>query len=491
MDQIHEMLAQYPVVQEWYVIALTALILGWLLRGLFSIGALRREITNLHVDAESHRAAAQAAAYAQAQQQTELARMQERASLAQDYKDRLLDTTDELRDAERLIATLNSELKSEKQNHLARVEELRGAQEMLERRFDELARKALDGNAERFLTSVTERFEKHKQAADADLGARQKGIETLLGPIRENLTKFERQTQELEKAREGAYQQIRQQVVSLAQGQEKLTSETHRLVTALRAPKTRGNWGEFQLRQVVEMAGMVDHVDFHMEKSVNVDGQRQRPDATINMPGGKKLVIDAKTSLDAYLTAAGMDDGPEKQATLGHHARQLRTQMKGLAAKSYFDAIAGSPDFVIMFIPGEAFYSAALSEDPSLFEDAIANKVIIATPTTLIALMKSVAYGWQQDRMSENAQAATDLARELYKRLSGLAGKLEKLGSSISNTVRDYNGTIATVETRVLSQARKFETLSIAPQGETLVDLPIVDTEVRALDGRKYADDTE
>ncbi|SOH93448.1 DNA recombination protein RmuC [Monaibacterium marinum] len=487
MDQIHEMLAQYPVLQEWYVVALIALISGWLLRGLFSIRALRSEISTLRTDAESHRAAAQDAAQAQ----TELARMQERATLAQDYKDRLLDTTDELRDAERLIATLNSELKSEKQNHVARVEELRGAQEMLERRFDELARKALDGNAERFLTSVTERFEKHKQAADADLGARQKGIETLLGPIRENLTKFERQTQELEKAREGAYQQIRQQVVSLAQGQEKLTSETHRLVSALRAPKTRGNWGEFQLRQVVEMAGMVDHVDFHMEKSVNVDGQRQRPDATINMPGGKKLVIDAKTSLDAYLTAAGMDDGPEKQTTLGNHARQLRTQMRGLAAKSYFDAIAGSPDFVIMFIPGEAFYSAALSEDPSLFEDAIANKVIIATPTTLIALMKSVAYGWQQDRMSANAQEATDLARELYKRLSGLAGKLEKLGSSISNTVRDYNGTIATVETRVLSQARKFENLSIAPQGETLGDLPIVDTEVRSLDGRKYADDTE
>jgi len=491
MDQINEIIVQYPWLREWYVIAFAALTLGWLLRGVLSIGTLKRNVAALRDEADLHRNAAEESARARAALDVDYARMQERAGHAEHYKDRLDETNDVLREAEQQIARLDSELTSERNNHAARMEELRGAQEALEKRFDELARKALDGNAERFLTSVTERFEKHKQAADADLGARQKGIETLLQPIRENLTKFEAQNREIEKAREGAYRTVTEQVSKLHEEQRRLTTETNRLVTALRAPKTRGNWGEFQLRQVVEMAGMVDHVDFHMEKSVEVDGIRQRPDATVNLPGGKRIVIDAKTPLDAFLTAAGMDDGPAKSASLAHHARQLRVQMQGLAKKSYFDAIAGSPDFVVMFIPGEAFYSAALSEDPTLFEDAIRNKVIVATPTTLIALLKSVAYGWQQERMSENAQRATDLAQELYKRLSTLGKHLDKLGKSLSNSVRDYNSIVGTVETRVLVTAKQFEGMSIAPQGDTIAEIPLVDAEIRQLDQRKYADEAE
>ncbi|WP_162844931.1 DNA recombination protein RmuC [Pontivivens insulae] len=481
MDQIAALLAQYPILTEWWVIALLALALGWMLRGIATVRALRAQITQLHAESAAHRDAAATEAAARQTQQIELAQMTERAALAEDYRDRLNEREEALADAQQTVAALSASLKSERENHTARVEELRGAQKMLETQFDTLARKALDGNADRFLNAVTERFEKHKQAADADLGKRQADISTLLQPIKENLGKFEAQTRELEKARENAYATIRQQVTSLAEGQARLTSETNRLVTALRAPKTRGNWGEFQLRQVVEMAGMVDHVDFHMEQSVATDKGRLRPDATVNLPGGKRIVIDAKTPLDAFLTAAGLEDGPDKAASLAHHARQLRAQMKGLAQKSYFDVVAGSPDFVVMFIPGEAFYSAALSEDPTLFEDAIRSKVIVATPTTLIALLKSVAYGWQQERMSENAQAATDLAQELYKRLSGLGEKLEKLGKSISNTVRDYNATVATTEARVLPQARKFEGLSIAPSGDQIGTLDPLDADVRQL----------
>ncbi|WP_221892561.1 DNA recombination protein RmuC [Pontivivens nitratireducens] len=488
MDQINQILAQYPWLQQWYVVAIAAAVLGWLLCNLTSVRALKRDVAALRSEAETHRTMAEEAARARSTLDVECARLQERAGHADHYKDRLDETNDVLREAEQQIAGLSSELKAERANHAARMEELRGAQEALEKRFDELARKALDGNAERFLTSVTERFEKHKQAADADLGARQKGIETLLAPIRENLTKFEAQTREIEKAREGAYRTVTEQVGKLHEEQRRLTKETNRLVTALREPKTRGNWGEFQLRQVVEMAGMIDHVDFHMEQSVEVDGQRQRPDATVNLPGGKRIVIDAKTPLDAFLTAAGMDDGPEKAASLAHHARQLRVQMQGLAKKSYFDVIAGSPDFVVMFIPGEAFYSAALSEDPTLFEDAIRNKVIVATPTTLIALLKSVAYGWQQERMSENAQRATDLAQELYKRLSTLGKHLDKLGRSISNSVRDYNTIVGTVESRVLVTAKQFEGMSIAPQGDSVPEIPLIESDIRQLDARKFSD---
>ncbi|QPH54153.1 DNA recombination protein RmuC [Pontivivens ytuae] len=480
-QQIEDILASYPILAEWWVAALAALILGWLLRGLISVRTLRREAAEIRAAADAHREAAAEEAALRTARETELARMEERAALAEDYKDRLDETTDVLRAAETTAARLEAALKSERENHAARLEELRGAQKTLEQSFDQLARRALDTNAERFLNTVTERFEKHKEAADADLGKRQADINQLLQPIRDNLTKFEAQTREMEKARESAYATIRQQVTTLAEGQQRLTSETHRLVTALRAPKTRGNWGEFQLRQVVEMAGMVDHVDFHMEKAVEIAGDQRRPDATVNLPGGKRIVIDAKTPLDAFLTAAGMEDGPEKTAALDHHARQLRTQMKGLAQKSYFDAVAGSPDFVVMFIPGEAFYSAALSADPTLFEDAIRNKVIVATPTTLIALLKSVAYGWQQERMSENAQKATDLAQELYKRFGTLGDRLEKLGKSISNTVRDYNQTVATAETRVLPQARKFEGLSIAPHGDRIAEVTPLDAEVRQI----------
>lgn len=243
MDQITEIIVQYPWLREWYVIALAALTLGWLLRGVLSIGTLKRNVAALRGEADLHRNAAEESARARAALDVDYARMQERAGHAEHYKDRLDETNDVLREAEQQIARLDSELTSERNNHAARMEELRGAQDALEKRFDELARKALDGNAERFLTSVTERFEKHKQAADADLGARQKGIETLLQPIRENLTKFEAQNREIEKAREGAYRTVTEQVSKLHEEQRRLTTETNRLVTALRAPKTRGNWG--------------------------------------------------------------------------------------------------------------------------------------------------------------------------------------------------------------------------------------------------------
>ncbi|MEL6584657.1 MAG: DNA recombination protein RmuC [Pseudomonadota bacterium] len=477
------------LARPWAVAALGA-ILGALLVYLGAVRSLKREIAAVSGARTATEEELQGLRAARAAQDVSFAKLEERAAQVDGLEERVDTLNDALIRANEGLARSEATLKSERESHAARLEELHKMREGLQKDFDVLASKALDANNERFLKSVSERFAQHKQRADADLEARQKGIETLLKPIQDSLGKFEHQVGEIEKARAGAYAQITQQVTSLAQSQQHLTSETNRLVTALRAPKTRGNWGEFQLRQVVEMAGMVDHVDFHMEQSVEMDEGRRRPDATVNLPGGKRIVIDAKTSLEAYLTASNMDEGPEKISQMEAHVRQLRTQMKGLAQKSYFEAIAGSPDFVVMFIPGEGFYSTALSLDPTLFEDAIRNKIIIATPTTLVALLKSVAYGWQQERMAENAQEAVEAAQELHKRFATLGDRLERLGKSISNTVRDFNATISTAEARVLPQARKFETMQIAVSGTEIVQTEKLDVDVKTLSAPEFKGDT-
>ncbi|MBB5516103.1 DNA recombination protein RmuC [Rubricella aquisinus] len=464
---------QTLLVTPWALFA-GGLVFGCVLLMLLVVRGLRREVAVAATELAALRAV-------RAEQDVALARLEERAAQAETLEARNADLSADLIDANEALAATRAQLTTERETHAAKLEGLTTAQAEIERKFGELATRALDANNDRFLKAVSERFTQHKQTADHDLKARQERIETMLKPIHDSLGKFENRVGEIEKAREGAYHAIRQQVTTLAEGQIRLQQETNRLVTALRAPKTRGNWGEFQLRQVVEMAGMIDHVDFHMEQSVTTEEGRLRPDATVNLPGGKRIVIDAKTPLDAYLTAAGMEDGPERAAQMDGHARQLRTQMQGLAKKSYFDVIAGSPDFVVMFIPGEAFYSQALSNDPTLFEDAIRNKVIIATPTTLIALLKSVAYGWQQERMSASAQEAVLLAQELYKRFGILGERLEKLGKSLSNTVRDYNSTIATAESRILPQARKFEGMAIAHRGDSIPDVSPLDVDVREI----------
>ena len=466
--------------RPWATIALGMAVASILITTFITWG-LRREIADLGHNAKDAEQELAQLRSARAEQDIAYATLTGRAEQVERLEERVDQLNEALIAANDGLSRAQATLKTERETNAARLEELRQMREVLQKDFDALASRALDANNERFLNSVTERFAQHKQAADQDLHQRQERIETMLKPIHESLGKFETKVGEIEKAREGAYAQIREQVAGLAQSQLRLTSETNRLVTALRAPKIRGNWGEFQLKQVVEMAGMVDHVDFHMEQSVETDDGRQRPDATVNLPGGKRIVIDAKTSLEAYLTALETENETERARQMEGHARQLRTQMRGLGQKSYFDTIAGSPDFVVMFIPGEAFYSTALSIDPTLFEDAIRNKIIIATPTTLIALLKSVAYGWQQEAMAANAKDAVALAQELHKRFATLGERLEKLGKSISNTVRDFNSTVATAESRILPQARKFETLQIAKSGERIGDVAGVDADVKPL----------
>lgn len=371
-------------------------------------------------------------------------------------------------------------LKTERQTHAARVEELERMGAEIERKFVALAAEALEKNNNSFLNLVTERFEKHKAGADEDLARRQQAIETLVKPIGEGLTRFERQVGEIEKAREGAYRAVTEQVRAIADGQLRLNTETNRLVQALRQPKTRGRWGEYQLRTVLEMVGMSEHVDFVTEPTVGEDG-RQRPDVIVHMPGGKSVVVDAKTPLEAYLAAVEASDEEERARHMDSHVRHVREHVRGLASREYWQALSGTPDFVVMFIPGEPFYSAAVERDPELFEQALSNRVLIATPTILIALMKAIHYGWQQHKLAKNTQDIVDLARELFERIKAFGGHMNGLGRALGQAVDRYNKGVGSLEGRILPTARKFEGLGAAPQGSTIPGVVPVELEARAL----------
>ncbi|WP_422071130.1 DNA recombination protein RmuC [Tranquillimonas rosea] len=386
----------------------------------------------------------------------------------------------------RARAAAEQELRSVREAHEARLEELRGMKKDLEDRFSSLASGALKNNSEAFLGLVTERFDKHKKDAADDLGKRQEAIQNLVKPLNEKLGTFDQRIQEIEKARNEAYGAIQAQVQELAKGQQSLGTETRRLVQALRAPKTRGRWGEMQLRQVFDMAGMAEHVDYSLEDTMSTDRGLRRPDAIVRIPGGKSIVVDAKTPLEAYLDAIEADTPDLQAQQLKRHASQVRSHVKQLASKAYQDQIAETPDFIVMFIPGETFVSAAAEADPGLIEYAFENKVLIATPTTLMALVKAIAYGWQQERMAENAAEVQKVAKELYERLAVFAGHLDKVGSSLKSSTEAYNKAIGSLETRILPSARKFEQMGVVSQQKTIDDPKGVETEPRKLTASEF-----
>ncbi|WP_293575318.1 DNA recombination protein RmuC [Phaeobacter sp.] len=363
--------------------------------------------------------------------------------------------------------------------HAARLEELQYASQQMEHKFGTLASGVLKQNSEAFLGLVSERFQAHSKAAENELTKRQTAIENLVKPLDQKLGQFGDRIKEIEQARNEAYGAIKEQVKHLADGQAALGGETRKLVQALRAPKTRGRWGEMQLRQVFEMAGMAEHVDFQLERSFASDEGLKRPDAIVRIPGGKSIVVDAKTPLEAYLDSIEAETPDLQHAALQRHAHHVRTHVKQLASKSYQDALDSTPDFVVMFIPGETFVSAAAEVDPGLIEYAFDNRVLIASPTTLMALVKSVAYGWQQEKMAENAVAVQKAAKELHDRLSVFARNLAAVGRSLSSSVNNYNKVVGSLETRVLPSARKFETMGVVAKGAELEAPEPVETEPR------------
>jgi DNA recombination protein RmuC len=343
------------------------------------------------------------------------------------------------------VARAEVALDEERKAAAEKVALLEHTREELATTFKALSSDALNAALERLQAGAHDRDERQREA-----------VEHLVSPIKDSLTRFDGHIKELERARSQAYGSLLTQVSSLAESQERLRSETSNLVTALRAPAVRGRWGELQLRRVVEMAGMLAHCDFVEQKTAKDDERRLRPDLVVKLPAGRNVVVDAKVPLQAYLAALDAKDEDERRARLADHARQIRQHIQKLSLKSYWEQFQPSPEFVVLFIPGEAFYSAALEQDPALIEDGIGERVLVATPTTLIALLRAVAAGWQQETIAESARTISELGKEVYGRLSTLGDHLGRLGRKLDGAVNDYNQTVGSLERRVLPAARRL-----------------------------------
>jgi DNA recombination protein RmuC len=336
--------------------------------------------------------------------------------------------------------------------------------------FADLSNQALQRNTEQFLTLADTRLKEAQEAARGDLAQRQQAITHLLQPLQETLSKYEQGLRQLELERKGAYATLAEQVRQLGSSNEKLRQETGNLVTALRSPQTRGRWGELQLRRVVEMAGMLAHCDFDEQVSVDTPDGRLRPDVVVKLPGGAQVVVDAKVPLEAFLRSVDAGDEETRKIELVAHARQLRTHVDQLAKREYWNQFDPSPEFVVAFVPGDPLLAAAFEHDPALIEHAMANRVLLATPTTLIALLRTVAYGWQQEALTANARTVQRLGAELYDRLRVMGSHLAKLQRGLTTTVEAFNDTIGSLESRVLVTARRFPELGVIGAGTK--DLP-------------------
>lgn len=378
------------------------------------------------------------------------------------------------------IAVLKVRLEEEKKTTLEKLSLIQDAEKKFTDTFQALSAQALQRNNQSFLELAKTSLEKFQQGAKEDLTGRQTAINELVKPLKESLEKVDVKIQDLEKQRVSAYATLTEQIKFLSGTQEKLQFETANLVKALRAPQVRGRWGEMTLKRVAELAGMVEHCDFSEQESRNVLEGRIRPDMIVKLPLGKQIVVDAKTPLQAYLNTLEAKSDEDYEFQLSEHARQMQDHMKSLAHKSYWEQFHPAPEFVVMFVPGENFFSAALKKIPDLIEDGVRQGVILATPTTLISLLKSVSYGWRQERLAANAEEISNLARDLYDRLAVLGGHFDVLGRSLKKSVENYNSAVGALESRVLPQARRFQELGVSNK-EGIKRIEVLDTVPRAL----------
>lgn len=411
-----------------------------------------------------------------------LATAQEKNSRIPDLELALSNATQEMRAyrdqharATNRIAALETQLEQERKATAEKLAVLDEAQARFSDAFKALSSEALRQNNTSFLELAKTTLEKTHESAKGDLEKRQEAIDLLVKPMRESIEKVDSKINELEKARAGAYEALTTQVKSLAETQNYLRSETSNLVRALRSPIVRGRWGEIQLRRVVELAGMVEHCDFIEQGTIQTEDGRMRPDVIVHLPGGKTIVIDAKATLNAYLEALEAPDDDARVGRLDQHAIQVRNHIEKLSRKAYWEQFESAPDFVVLFLPGEVFFSAALERDPMLIEYGADKKIILATPTTLIALLRAVCYGWRQEKLAQNAREISQLGGELYKRFADLSIHVGKLGRSLNHSVDAYNKAVGNIETRVLVTARKFKELGAAPLGMEIEVLPQVE----------------
>jgi DNA recombination protein RmuC len=356
------------------------------------------------------------------------------------------------------------------------------AEQRLAHVFDNLARRSLQDNSRNFLELARQNLDVHQARAQGDLQARTQAVEALVNPIREALQRTERQIAAIEKERHDAFGNMRGLLESISLSQQTLSSETRNLVTALRRPEVRGQWGELTLKRLVELAGMVEHCDFTEQAHTAATEGAVRPDMIVHLAEGRQLVVDVKTPLDAYLAAVEAPDDASREAALQRHTRMVRERVRELAAKAYWSQFERSPEFVILFIPGDQFLSAALARDPGLLDEALNQHVILATPTSFVALLKAVAYGWRQVALAENARQIRDLASDLYRRLAVFTGHLSRVGRSLAGSVDAYNNAVGSLERQVLPGARRFTELGVQAR-KPLEPLPPVDALAREVSG--------
>jgi DNA recombination protein RmuC len=398
------------------------------------------------------------------------------------------------------LVRLRTELEMARAAHADRLKTYHDAEAAFRETFQALSAEALQSNNRTFLDLAETRLRDARREATTDIDTRKKAIEDLLTPLARTIDQVDRELKQAERHRLESSAQLLERIGSLDAAGQSLRSETARLVDALKRPGVRGRWGELQLKRVVELAGMVERCDFDEQQTIpssDDPDRRLRPDVIVRLPGGKHVVIDAKAPLDAYLKALEAPDESARAALLGDHARQVRAHLTQLASKSYAVHVSPSPDFVVMFLPGEMFFSAALEQDPSLIEFGVELRVIPASPTTLIALLRAVAYGWQQEAVGQNAKAIGELGRQLYDAVRVLGTHFETLGGRLKSTLDAYNQAVGSIEGNVLVRARKLKELHAANGVDDIKPLEPIDRVPRMLqareltDGLPFADETD
>ena len=395
---------------------------------------------------------------------------------------------------EREASTLRAQLLEMAQRSAAFEERARllgDAKQALENAFKSLSAEALKNNNAAFLDLARVSLAEFQQGAKGDLEKRQIAIDALVAPVKDSLEKVDAKIHALEKAREQAYGEIRQQFTQMAEVQTQLRDETTNLVRALRQPHVRGRWGEIQLRRVVEMAGMMKHCDFVEQQSAEGDDGRLRPDLIVQLPGGRQIGVDSKAPISAYMEAHEATNDELRKAKILLHAQLMRRHLEALAKKSYWDQFQPTPEVVVMFIPGEAFFSAALEADPELLDSGFGQNVIIASPASLMALLKAASYGWRQESIADNAREISRLGQELHSRLAVMSDHLARMGKGLGSALDGYNAAMASFESRVLVSARKFKELGSTSQDAEIIELRAVEGGVRRLQPGGVADSSE
>jgi len=392
-----------------------------------------------------------------------------------------------IRTLEKNNAELDLTLQLEQKNKRQIDELLSQTREQLANTFNQLSNEALTRNNTSFLRLAEENLKRFQSEAKADLGSKEKAIEQMLKPINEALQQTSKQIQEIEKDRKEAYGSLNTTITQMNLSQQQLQQETQNLVQALRRPEVRGQWGEMTLKRLAELSGMVAHCDFYEQTHTTTETGSIRPDMIVRLPEKREIIVDAKTPLDAYLSAIQAKDDMTRKLELKRHAQIIRGRIKELSRKNYWAEYSQSPEFVVLFIPGEQFLSAALEVDPALLEDSMSQNIILATPTNFIALLRAVSYGWKQQALAENAEIIRELGETLYKRLATFGNHLSKLGNSLGQSVNHFNSAVGSLERQVLPGARKFIEMGISTKSQ-ITDLPPLEQQPRQVQDKNDAD---